>query len=178
MRTPYFIMKELQICLDQINEEEYEHVVQLLREDRTLHFFGEGRSGLVAKMIAMRLMHSGKKVYVIGETISPAIKETDVCVLISGSAKTKSIHHIASQAKKNEAKVFLITANKAAFKNDVFTKGLWINAATKYDVQDEPKTIQPLGNQFDQLAHIVLDGAVIDSVDEMNMMMENHTNVE
>ena len=46
------------------------------------HIFvcGEGRSGLVARMIAMRLMHLGCQVYVVGETTTPSIKTNDLLI--------------------------------------------------------------------------------------------------
>ena len=36
---------------------------------------GLGRSGLVAKAFGMRLMHLGLKVYIVGDTITPAITD-------------------------------------------------------------------------------------------------------
>ncbi|HIV73679.1 MAG TPA: 6-phospho-3-hexuloisomerase, partial [Candidatus Pseudogracilibacillus intestinigallinarum] len=123
-------------------------------------------------------MHSGKKVYVIGETISPAIRENDVCILISGSAKTNAIRHIRKLAENIGATTFLVTANKEALTGDSLLSGLWINAATKHTLQSDMKTIQPLGNQFDQMAHIILDAAIIDSTNDITTMIENHTNME
>lgn len=37
----------------------------------------------------MRLMHIGYNSYVMGETITPALKKSDIYVAISGSGKTK-----------------------------------------------------------------------------------------
>ena len=178
MKTVHSILSELQFCTEQIDKQQYKTIVWLLRKDTTFHFFGEGRSGLVAKMIAMRSMHSGKNVYVIGETISPAIRKNDVCILISGSAKTNAIRYIGKLASNIGATTFLVTANKEALTDDFFLNGLWINATTKKDLQNDTKTIQPLGNQFDQMAHIVLDAAIIDSTSDMTNMFKNHTNME
>ena len=36
---------------------------------------GAGRSGLVAKAFAMRLMHLGLEAFVVGETITPALNK-------------------------------------------------------------------------------------------------------
>ena len=63
---------------------------ELLTAERT-YVLGAGRSGLVAKAFAMRLMHLGLRTYVVGETITPAMKEGDTIVAYSGSGETKSI---------------------------------------------------------------------------------------
>ncbi len=175
------ILEELQAVCQNISKVEYEKLVALLQEDRIFYFAGEGRSGLVAKTIAMRLMHSGKEVYVIGETITPAIEKEDVLMMLSGSGKTNQVIHLGEKAAECGADVFLVTTNKQALNYSWCTKGLYIPAATKYRLPEEPATIQPLGNQYDQSAHIILDAAIIDSLQMTNAhekMNEKHTNLE
>ncbi len=175
------ILDELQAVCQNISEVEYEELVALLQEDRTFYFAGEGRSGLVAKAIAMRLMHTGKEVFVIGETITPAIEKEDILIMLSGSGKTNQVIHLGEKAAECGADVFLVTTNKKALNYPWCTNGLYIPAATKYRLPEEPATIQPLGNQYDQSAHIILDAAIIDSLQVMNRhenMMDKHTNLE
>lgn len=173
------ILKELQSVCNNINDEAYYSLVSLLEKDCIFYFAGEGRSGLVAKAIAMRLMHAGKKVYVAGETITPAIGAKDVLILLSGSGKTNQVVHLGNQASECGAHVFLVTTNKQALEQDWCQEGLHIPAATKYRLANEPETIQPLGNQFDQSAHIILDAAIIDSLEETEQKMkEAHSNLE
>ena len=52
----------------------------MIRKDRRIFVAGEGRSGFSAKGFAMRLMHLGYTVYVVGETITPALREGDLLV--------------------------------------------------------------------------------------------------
>src|SRR5690242_18419180 len=56
-----------------------------------IFLLGEGRSGLVGRMFAMRLMHLGKQAYVVGETITPAIGRGDLLIAISGSGETGAV---------------------------------------------------------------------------------------
>ena len=62
---------------------------------------GAGRSGLVAKAFAMRLMHLGFTAYVVGETITPAMRPKDLLVIFSGSGRTKTIADIAETARED-----------------------------------------------------------------------------
>lgn len=71
---------------------------------------GAGRSGLVGKAFAMRLMHLGFRTYVVGETITPGIGPNDLLVAISGSGTTGIVVAAAEAAKRVGAKVVAITS--------------------------------------------------------------------
>lgn len=181
MQTISTILEELTTVCSHISKKQFERLVEIFQEDRTFYFSGEGRSGLMAKAIAMRLMHGGKKVHVIGETTTPAIVENDVLIILSGSGKTAQTVHIGQSAAKAGASVFLVTTNREALESPWVQDGLLIPAATKHRLPDEPNTIQPLGNQFDQSAHIVLDAAIIDSLQSASLqeeMKKKHSNLE
>jgi len=95
---------------------------QMLRSDEAESFFSEmlnaqkiyvagaGRSGLVARAFAMRLMHIGYESYVIGETITPALSSGDTLVVFSGSGETNSVYDVLETAKDLEGRICLITA--------------------------------------------------------------------
>lgn len=71
---------------------------------------GAGRSGLVGKAFAMRLMHLGFRTYVVGETITPGIGPNDLLIAISGSGTTGIVVAAAEAAKRVGAKVVAITS--------------------------------------------------------------------
>lgn len=75
---------------------------------------GEGRSGLVGRMFAMRLMHLGHQAYVVGETITPAIGAGDLLIAISGSGETGGVVMLAEGARRAGASVAAVTANAAS----------------------------------------------------------------
>lgn len=52
---------------------------------------GWGRSGFMGKAFAMRLMHLGFEVYVIGETIAPGATPDDLVIVVSGSGMTDPV---------------------------------------------------------------------------------------
>ena len=181
MKTITTVLEEMHTVCNKVKPEEYASFVDLLRENRRFFFTGEGRSGFVAKAIAMRLMHSDKTVYVVGETTTPAIQENDILIVLSGSGKTPQAISISESAQQAGAEVHLITTNKDALKLPFVSGGMQIPAATKYRLADEPETIQPLGNQFDQAAHLIMDAAIIDSLDQGKTneeLRKKHSNLE
>ena len=74
--------------------------------------YGAGRSGLVAKAFAIRLVHLGFQTFVIGETITAPVQEGDLVVIISGSGETIPAVMTAEIAHNLEAHVVSITAKK------------------------------------------------------------------
>ncbi|HMB45107.1 MAG TPA: SIS domain-containing protein, partial [Candidatus Methanoperedens sp.] len=57
-------------------------------DSKIIFLMGAGRSGLAAKAFAMRLMHLGFDVYVVGETTTPAVQPDDLVIAVSGSGET------------------------------------------------------------------------------------------
>jgi 6-phospho-3-hexuloisomerase len=118
---------------------------------------GEGRSGLMGKAFAMRLMHLGLTVHVVGETTTPSLAGGDTVVAISGSGTTQGTVRVAEQAGESGAVVHAVSTDPASPLARLAEQVLTLPAATKYRRSDEAPTIQPLSSLFDQVTHIVLD---------------------
>jgi len=71
---------------------------------------GAGRSGLVGRAFAMRLMHLGFRTYVVGETVTPGVGPNDLLIAISGSGTTGIVVAAAEAARRVGAKVIAITS--------------------------------------------------------------------
>ncbi|MFC0560380.1 6-phospho-3-hexuloisomerase [Halalkalibacter alkalisediminis] len=178
------VANEITTVLTNVNEEEALQLSKELKQAKRIFISGEGRSGLMGKAFAMRLMHGGFHVYVIGETITPSIEADDLLIAISGSGSTGASFQFAQKAKEVGATVFLVTTNRESKMAEISHGVLVIPAATKYRHPNEPKTIQPLGNQFDQSVHLVLDAVIIGTLDaenaeaEFTEMTKRHANLE
>lgn len=83
------IMQEIEDVIGKVKEEDLQNVMAELDKSKRVFVAGEGRSGFSARGFAMRLMHIGYTVYFVGETITPAMKEGDVFIGVSGSGKRK-----------------------------------------------------------------------------------------
>lgn len=176
------VTEEIKNVLDMVDVEEAEELSRLLQTKERIFIHGEGRSGLVGKMIAMRLMHAGRQVFVVGETTTPSITNGDFLLVLSGSGETDSIYNITKKAKDVRAHVILVTTSATSKIGVLSDAILVIPAATKKSAPGEFETIQPLGNQFDQSAHLLLDAIIIHSTQmESNSgqeMQKRHSNLE
>ncbi|MDQ0219190.1 6-phospho-3-hexuloisomerase [Peribacillus cavernae] len=151
------ILSEVSTVLKRIDNQEIDAAVRKLQEGRRIFVIGEGRSGLMAKSFAMRLMHLGAEVYVIGETITPSITETDILVAVSGSGTTKNVVWTTEKAQSMGCSIIAVTTDTDSPLGSHASLVIHVPAATKYRKEWEPATIQPLGSLFDQCVHILFD---------------------
>ncbi|MBD1378923.1 6-phospho-3-hexuloisomerase [Metabacillus arenae] len=175
---------EVNEVLQQVNPDEALKLAQELQNANRIFIAGTGRSGLIGKVFAMRLMHSGFPIYVVGETITPSIEANDLLLVISGSGSTGTLKQFAAKAKDIDAKVALVTTNKDSVIGQLSDCTVRIPAATKKRLESEPETIQPLGSQFDQSAHLLLDAIVVNVLQQQSKEQDNsslnqkHANLE
>ncbi len=151
------VLAEIQGVAQHIDRAEVDALAMSLIAAHRIFVTGEGRSGFMAKAFAMRLMHLGLPVFVIGETTTPSVAGTDTVVAVSGSGTTSGTVRVAEQATRLGATVWAITTDPASPLGATATEHLVIPAATKYRRPDEKPTIQPLSSLFDQATHIALD---------------------
>lgn len=176
------ILSEIERVINKIDEQQVETFAERLLTASRVFVTGEGRSGFMAKAFAMRLMHLGLPVYVVGETTTPALKGTDTLIAVSGSGTTEGTVRIAQDAKKLGAMLFAVTTNPKSDLGKLAAHALVIPAATKWRREGEVQTQQPLGSLFDQCCHIALDAVCLDIAERKGISNESarqqHTNVE
>ncbi|MBE6054580.1 MAG: 6-phospho-3-hexuloisomerase [Clostridium sartagoforme] len=152
------VLEEVKSVIDKIDEKEFISAASAISKERGIFVSGEGRSGLMAKGFAMRLMHLGYTVYVVGETITPALNKEDLLVAVSGSGKSSNVISDVKKAKKIGCEIISFTSNKEsdlAKESDII---VIVPGTVKGDTGLERKSIQLLSSLFDQSLHIVLDG--------------------
>jgi len=168
------ILTEIGYILNQADEEKVENLVKAILSSERIFITGLGRSGLVARSFAMRLMHLGFKVLIVGEITTPSIKNGDLLVAISGSGETAIVKHIVTKAKELEAIVFLITSKTNASIGEISDQVLIL--------PEIEKPVLPLKSAFEAAAYILLDATIIMIMQKTGVtpqeMMERHSNLE
>jgi len=185
------IIVHLQKTQEELNRDQVEAFVQSLMNAKRVFVLGAGRSGLVARAFAMRLMHLGMDVYVVGETITPAIRDGDVVVAVSGSGETDLVVGAASIAKKVGAKIVVVTSfpdSRLGKMADVVvvlpgrTRTETISEYVERELAGEHASLAPLGTLFEISASVFLDGVIAALMNKLNKkekdLKERHANVE
>lgn len=155
------ILGEITDVLQRSDDTAISRLAQAVFQAPRIFVVGEGRSGLMAKAFAMRLMHLGAMVYVVGETITPAIEAGDLIIGISGSGTTEQVVRTIQKAGQHGVITYAVTADSASTLASSTTDVLVIPAATKHRREGEHQTIQPLGSLFDQSVHVMLDAVCL-----------------
>jgi 6-phospho-3-hexuloisomerase len=137
-------------------------VIDLIAAAPRVFVLGAGRSGLALRMTAMRLMHLGIEVHVVGEVTTPAIAEQDLLVTASGSGTTAGILRAAQTAVDAGAKVAAITIAPDSPLAQLATATIVVPAATKLD-RSETASTQYSGSLFEQVV-VVLGDALFDAL--------------
>lgn len=150
------IITENQHLASKIAEVELSNAKNAIQSANRIFFMGTGRSGLALKMAAMRFMHLGFQVYVVGEIVTPAIMENDLLIVASGSGTTSTVLIAAQKAKKAHAKVLALTTNKQNPLAELADEILEIPAAQKTDFSTEISR-QYAGSLFEQFTLFALD---------------------
>ncbi|HMK54110.1 MAG TPA: 6-phospho-3-hexuloisomerase [Methanobacteriaceae archaeon] len=154
----------------------------IIRSSKNVFVMGLGRSGLVARAFAMRLMHLEMSVYVVGETTTPAIGSDDCLLAISGSGETFSIISAANMAKKRNAKIIAVTSYVDSTLGKMADLIVHIKGRTKIDseknyltrqMNGKHQSLSPLGTMFEVTTLIFLDGIIAQLMVEMGKTEED-----
>jgi 6-phospho-3-hexuloisomerase len=176
------VIGEIEAVLNKISEADITETAKILAQGKRIFVVGEGRSGLMAKSFAMRMMHLGATSYVVGETITPSMVAGDILLAVSGSGTTKNVVWVADKAMELGCTVIAVTTDEQSELGRVSSKVVLVPAATKYKRKHEAESVQPLGSLFDQCVHLVLDAVCLEfsSIQEVDhgQALKNHSNVE
>ena len=139
---------------------------------------GAGRSLLVSRFFAMRLVHAGYNVNMIGEVVTPAIKSGDLLVLVSGSGGTETLLPFVKKAKSVGAKLVVISMKKSSPMADVADLVIQVGQDDSF-----PITLgMPMGSQFELSTLIFLEGAISELIHAKGLTEEGmralHANLE
>jgi len=128
---------------------------RLQRAER-IFVLGAGRSGLALRMTAMRLMHLGLDVHVVGEVTAPAIADGDVLLMASGSGTTGAIVRAAETASALGVGIIALTTDSDSPLARLAEVTVVIPAAAKQD-HGGPLSVQYSGGLFEQSVLFVGD---------------------
>ncbi|AFV23832.1 MAG: 6-phospho-3-hexuloisomerase [Methanolobus sp.] len=180
----------LERVAQELDDESIKQMLAALLKARRIFVLGAGRSGLVGRAFAMRLMHLGLSSHVVGETTTPAVSTEDAVVAISGSGQTRSVSDLGKVAKDIGATVIAITSNKDSKLGNLADVAVVLPGRTKDDVggylerhmRGEYTYLTPLGTSFETSASVFLDAVIaeliyITGASEADLK-SRHTNIE
>lgn len=176
--------------LAHVKRPEVEAFEKVLLGARRVFVTGLGRTGLMARGFAMRLMHLGRRVYHVGDVITPAIRRGDLLVICSRTGRSPVLLYYVKIAQRVGARVAIVTAE--------FDSAVARRADAILTLPSEParprktprgpavrgkrKPEPPLGSVFEQALLVVLDQVVVDLMETLGLTSDDlrriHTTFE
>lgn len=193
------VILSMELIADNLNEvikvldrEAIKGMLQEILGGERVFVMGAGRSGLVAKAFAMRLMHLGFTVYVVGETTTPAVRPQDVVIAISGSGETRSIADLGKIVKDIGSTLITVTSKKESTLGRISDIVMILPSKTKNDhdaggyleknMRGDYRNLPPLGTAFEITSLVFLDSVIVQLITLTGAseaeLKSRHTNIE
>jgi len=174
-------LDEVAAILAQIDDDNAGAMVSAILGARRVFVVALGRSGLIVRMFAMRLMQVGLEAYVVGDVTTPAIEAGDLLIALSGSGRTETVVSLARKASGFGAQVLAITSSRTTPLAELATTVVVVPSGSVKSDLSTP-TLLPLANALEQAMAITLDcvGAMLAEQRGQNnaAMMRRHANLE
>ena len=150
------LLKGIRSAISKETLEASKRIVEEIREDRKTFIYGVGRSGLVGKSFAIRLVQMGLPVFFIGETITPITEQGDLTIVISNTGETMSAVQTANIVRRIGGYVIAVTAREHSKLAHA------ANFVVPIDLSNisEYRPIAPLGTIFEDAGLLLFDALV------------------
>ena len=167
------ILDEIVGVLRGVDPKTQARLMAAISSAKRIYVAGCGRSGLMARAFAMRLMHLGCTAYVVGETTTPAIGKRDLLLVCCGKGEKETLAVYMSQAAKAGARCAAITSERGS------TIAKLADIVVVLPIR---KTKQFGGSLFEQALLVFLDAVVMELMKKTratkSQMKKRHANLE
>lgn len=158
-----YIARKITDILSDVNEETISKIIEEFFKANRIFVYGAGRSGLVARAFAIRLVHLGLQTFVIGETIGAPVKKDDLVFIVTGSGETIPAVMTAEIAHNIGAQLVVVTSRAKSRIVQFADIPIILCADCR---ETERKYLAPLGTLFEASAWLLLDGIIAGLMDQ------------
>jgi len=173
-----YIMGKIASVLNATDKTFDARLTRLLDQSKRMFVAGAGRSGLIGRFFAMRLMHGGYQAYIVGEIVTPSIQKGDLLIVISGSGETETMIAYVKKAKQQGAQIALITTKSSSTIGDMADYVFQIGTPEQYG-----RIVgMPMGTTFELSTLLFLEATIshvihVKKIPE-EQMRTRHANLE
>ena len=175
------ILDEIDRVLSEMDEAETGELLNAILSARQIFVYGLGREGLVMRSFAMRLMHLGLNVAVVGDMTTPPIGSEDLFLVSCGPGYLSTVEALAGVARQAGGRVAMLTAQPLARLPRQADQLVTLPAQTMAETQPSSST-QAMGSAFEQAIWIYFDVLVPQLQTALGQSEEDlkrrHTNLE
>ena len=145
LRADEYIAAHARSALAHIDPVTLARVVELLARSPKIFVYGAGRSGIIGRALAMRLVQAGLSAYVIGESVTPIVQKGDLVLIFSNRGESYSSIQTANIVRREGAELIVITGRTSSKLAHAATVLVGLKVP---DDPDQPR-LAPLGTVFE-----------------------------
>ena len=155
-RAQRYLGDRVSEALDRLDPAAVATAVGILARAPATFVYGAGRSGIIGRAFAMRLVQLGLTAYVIGESVTPIVRRGDAVFILSGRGESSSSIQTANIVRREGAELIVFTARASSKLAHIATALLTLDFP---DDPDRPR-FAPLGTLF-EAASLRLTDAIV-----------------
>lgn len=153
---------QLSACLSKIDDSQVEALEDAILSACKIYVMGAGRTMLMLRCLAMRLMHLGLRSYVVGDTTTPAFEAGDLLIVASGSGTTGGVVAVAEKARSLGGTIAVVTIRRDSPLGSMADVLVEVPAYTdKVHYEGLERPLLPGGSLFEQSVLLLGDSLVI-----------------
>lgn len=172
------IIEKISSVLEATADSYEQSLTEILDKSSRIFISGAGRSGLVSRFFAMRLMHAGYNVYIVGEVVTPSIQKGDLFIVITGSGETETMIAFCKRAQKQGASIVTISTKKESTIANMSDMVIQVGNEESYS----KVAGMPMGTTFELSTLLFLEAIVAHIIHEKGIaeevMRSVHANLE
>jgi 6-phospho-3-hexuloisomerase len=155
-RAERYIGERVTASLARIDSASIGRAVELITRAPATFVYGAGRSGIIGRAFAMRLVQTGVTAYVIGESVTPIVRRGDAVFILSNRGESYSSIQTANIVRREGADLVVVTARAPSKLAHAATLLLAL------DFPDEPgrSDLAPLGTLFESASLRLTDALI------------------
>ncbi len=156
VRAQRYIGDRVTAALERVDPRQIARAVEILATSPQTFVYGAGRSGIVGRAFAMRLVQTGLRAFVIGESVTPIVRRGDAVFILSGQGESYSSIQTANIVRREGAELIVVTGR--ATSKLAHTASLLISL----EFPDDPERprLAPLGTLFESASLRLTDALV------------------
>ncbi len=154
--APRYIVRRVAAALDRLDPATVRRAVDVLSRAPEIFVYGAGRSGIIGRAFAMRLVQAGRTAFVIGESVTPIVRKGDAVFILSGQGESYSSIQTANIVRREGAELVVLTAKSSSKLAHTATVLLALEFA---DDADRARHA-PLGTLFEAASLLLTDGLI------------------
>jgi 6-phospho-3-hexuloisomerase len=156
VRAQRFIGDRVTAALERVDPALVARAVEILAKAPQTFVYGAGRSGIVGRAFAMRLVQTGLRAFVIGESVTPIVHRGDAVFILSGQGESYSSIQTANIVRREGAELIVVTGRSTS--KLAHTATLLI--PLEFPSESEQPRLAPLGTLFESASLRLTDALV------------------